>query len=90
MFHVVCCIKQVPDPRYYSKIRLDPSTGTMIREGVPLVINLVDKCVIEQALVLRETAGGGAVTALTMGPPQAEDTLRECLAMGADRGDPAH
>jgi electron transfer flavoprotein beta subunit len=75
------CIKQVPDT---TEIRLDPATGTMIRTGVPSIMNPDDKGGLETALRLRDTLGAH-VTAVTMGPPQAEDILREAMAMGADR-----
>lgn len=77
---IVVCIKQVPDT---SEVRLDPKTGTLIREGVPSIINPDDKAGIEAALQLREKHGG-IVTVLSMGPPQADVALREALAMGAD------
>jgi electron transfer flavoprotein beta subunit len=78
---IVVCIKQVPDT---TEIRLDPATGTMIRTGVPSIMNPDDKGGLETALRLREKHGAH-VTVITMGPPQAEDILREALAMGADR-----
>lgn len=77
---IVVCIKQVPDT---NEVRLDPITGTLIREGVPSIINPDDKSGIEAALRLREKCGG-TVTVLSMGPPQADVALREALAMGAD------
>ena len=78
--NIIVCIKQVPDT---TEVRLDPSTGTLIREGIPSIINPDDKAGIEAALCLREQLGGN-VTILTMGPPQADVALREALAMGAD------
>lgn len=78
---VVVTIKQVPDT---TEVRLDPRTGTLIREGVPSIINPEDKNAIEAALTLREQLGG-AVIVISMGPPQADDALREALAMGVDR-----
>jgi electron transfer flavoprotein beta subunit len=77
---IVVCIKQVPDT---TEIRLDPATGTMIRTGVPGIMNPDDKSALETALRLRETHRAH-VTVVTMGPPQAEEVLREALAMGAD------
>jgi electron transfer flavoprotein beta subunit len=79
--NIVVCIKQVPDT---TEIKLDPLTGTMIRTGVPSIMNPDDKGGLEVALRLRDTHGAH-VTVITMGPPQAEETLREALAMGADR-----
>jgi electron transfer flavoprotein alpha/beta subunit len=73
-------IKQVPDT---NEVRLDPRTGTLIREGVPSIINPEDKNALEEALKLKESMGASVVV-VSMGPPQAEDALREALAMGAD------
>ena len=78
---IVVTIKQVPDTH---EVRLDPRTGTLIREGVPSIINPEDKNAIEMALSLREQHGGEVVV-ISMGPPQADDALREALAMGVDR-----
>lgn len=78
--NIVVLIKQVPDT---TDVRIDPKTGTLIREGVPSIINPDDKHAIEEALHLREKYGG-KVTVLTMGPPQALDALREAKAMGTD------
>ncbi len=77
---IVVCIKQVPNT---NEVRLDPVTGTLIREGVPSIINPDDKAGLEAALRLKDEMGA-KVTVLTMGPPQAEMALREALAMGAD------
>ena len=77
---IVVCIKQVPDT---AEVKLDPKTGTLIREGVPSIINHDDKAGLESALQLREKLGG-TVTVVCMGPPQADVALREALAMGAD------
>lgn len=78
---IIVTIKQVPDT---NEVRLDPRTGTLIREGVPSIINPEDKNAIEAALSLREQYGGEVVV-ISMGPPQADDALREALAMGVDR-----
>ncbi len=78
--NIIVCIKQVPDT---SEVRIDPETNTIIREGVPAIINPFDENAIEEAIQLVEN-NGGKVTVLTMGPPQAETALREALAMGAD------
>lgn len=77
---IVVCIKQVPDT---SEVKLDPKTNTLIRDGVPSIINPDDKAGIEVALRLKEQAGG-TVTVVCMGPPQADVALREALAMGCD------
>jgi electron transfer flavoprotein alpha/beta subunit len=78
--HAIVCIKQVPDT---TEVKVNPETGTLIREGVPSIINPFDTYAIEEALLLREKFGG-RVTVVSMGPPQAEDALREAVAMGAD------
>lgn len=77
---IVVCIKQVPDT---AEVRINPETNTLIREGVPSIINPYDLHALEAGLQIRESAGG-TVTALTMGPPQAEDALREALSLGTD------
>lgn len=78
---IVVCIKQVPDT---TEIKLDPVTGTLIREGVPSIMNPDDKGGLEMALELKDKYGAH-VTVITMGPPQADAILREAFAMGADR-----
>ena len=79
--NILVCIKQVPDT---TEIRMDPKTNTLIRAGVPSTVNPFDKYALEAAVQLRE-ALGGTVTAMTMGPAQAAQALRECYALGADR-----
>jgi electron transfer flavoprotein beta subunit len=78
---IIVCIKQVPDT---TEVKLDPKTGTLIRDGVPSIINPDDKSGLEAALLLKDSVGAH-VTVITMGPPQADLALREALAMGADR-----
>ncbi len=78
--NIVVCIKQVPDT---NEVKLDPVTGTLIREGVPSIINPDDKSGIEAALAIKEKVGG-KITVISMGPPQADVALREALAMGCD------
>jgi electron transfer flavoprotein beta subunit len=79
--NIIVAIKQVPDT---NDVKIDPVTGTLIREGVPSIVNPEDCHAVELAVQLREAAGRGKITLLTMGPPQAETALREMLAMGAD------
>ena len=78
---IVVCIKQVPDT---TEIKIDPVKGTLIREGVPSIMNPDDKGGLELALRMKEQYGA-EVTVITMGPPQADLILREAFAMGADR-----
>lgn len=79
--HIVVCVKQVPDS---AQIRVHPVTNTIMRQGVPTIINPYDLFALEEALRLRDQFGG-EVTVLTMGPPMAEDSLRKALTFGADR-----
>lgn len=78
--NIIVCIKQVPDT---TEVRLNPETGTLIRDGVPSIINPDDKAGLEAALKLKDQQGA-KVTVLSMGPMQADAALREALAMGAD------
>ena len=78
--NIVVCIKQVPDT---TEVRIDPVKGTIIREGVPSIMNPDDKGGLELALRLKDQYGA-KVTVITMGPPQADAILREAFAMGAD------
>ncbi|MCX7781945.1 MAG: electron transfer flavoprotein subunit beta/FixA family protein [Negativicutes bacterium] len=78
---IVVCVKQVPDT---TEVKIDPQTNTLIRQGVPSIVNPFDKNAVEAALQLREKHGG-RVTVISMGPPQAKDALKECIAMGADQ-----
>jgi electron transfer flavoprotein alpha subunit len=77
MMKIVCLVKQVPA---IGAIEFDEETKTLKREGVPLELNVFDRYAVQHAAAL-----GDEVVALTMGPPQAEEALRECLALGADR-----
>ncbi|MBN1557002.1 MAG: electron transfer flavoprotein subunit beta/FixA family protein [Lentisphaerae bacterium] len=79
--HIVVCVKQVPDT---TDVRIDPETNTLMREGVASIVNPFDTFAVEEALRVREKVGG-TVTALSMGPPQADAALRETLAMGVDK-----
>ncbi len=78
---IVVCLKQVPDT---TAVKIDPKTGTLIRDGVPSIINPEDKHALEVALQLKDN-NGAEVTVLSMGPPQAKSALREALCMGADK-----
>ena len=78
---IIVCIKQVPDT---TEVKIDPETNTLIRSGVPSIVNPFDKNALEAAVQLKEQHGG-TVTVVTMGPPQANDALRECLSIGADK-----
>jgi len=78
--NIIVCIKQVPGT---AKVEIDPITGTLKRDGIPSKMNPFDLYALESALRLRDRFGGH-VTALTMGPMQAEKVLREAFMMGVD------
>ena len=78
--HFVVCIKQVPDT---AEVKIDPETNTLVRAGVESIANPYDLAALEEAVRLRERYGG-KVTAVSMGPPQAESALRQALSLGAD------
>jgi electron transfer flavoprotein beta subunit len=79
---IVVCIKQVPGTH---NVSIDPETKRLKREGVEAIINPFDTYALEEAVLLKE-AHGGEVVALSMGPPKAEQTLREAISCGADHG----
>lgn len=81
MLQMLVCVKQVPD---VDQMKMDPETGTLIRAGVPAILNPLDANALSAALSVKE-AWDGEITLITMGPPNAEAVLRECLAVGADR-----
>jgi len=79
---IIVCAKQVPDT---NEVKIDPVKGTLIRDGVPSILNPDDANALEAALSLKDKNQEVNVAVLTMGPPQAKEMLRECLAMGADK-----
>jgi len=79
--HFVVCLKQVPDT---SEVRIDPKTNTLMREGVPSIINPYDAHALEEAIRLKARVGG-KVTIISMGPPQAKEALKKGMSFGADR-----
>lgn len=80
MLKILCCVKQVPD---VDQMRMDPETGSLIRAGVPAILNPQDANAVSASMKVKEQFGG-SVTLITMGPPNAEAVLRECLAVGCD------
>lgn len=82
-YRIAVCIKPVPDPNYYDKITIDPVRKTITRDGIPTIINPVDKNALEAALQVRDKFGGKVIV-FAMAPPNAVENLRETLAMGAD------
>lgn len=82
-FKIIVCAKQVPDTNV---IKINPKTGTLIRDGVPSILNHDDANALEEALKIKDMYPDTHITVVTMGPPQASDLLFECIAMGADEG----
>ncbi len=80
MLNMLVCVKQIPD---IDLVKMDPETGNLVRAGVPTLTNPLDLNALEAAVQLKERYGG-KITLITMGPPMAESTLRECLAVGGD------
>lgn len=78
---IIVCAKQVPDT---NEVKIDPVKNTLIREGVPSILNHDDANALEEALKIKDQYPDTHITVVTMGPPQAKDMLIECLAMGAD------
>lgn len=78
---ILVCAKQVPNT---NEVRIDPVKGTLIREGVESILNPDDANALEEALRIKDKHENARITVLSMGPAQADDMLRECLAMGAD------
>jgi electron transfer flavoprotein beta subunit len=85
MLKIVVCVKAVPDPQKVCDIRIDPVTRTLLRCEVPMVLNSLDKNALEAALQLKEQEAAH-VTVISMGPPEGGNIVKECLALGADRG----
>ena len=82
-FNIIVCAKQVPDTNV---IKINPKTGTLIRDGVPSILNHDDANALEEALKIKDKFDDVHITVITMGPPQANDLLFECIAKGADEG----
>ncbi len=79
--NIVVCVKQVPNT---TQVRINPETNTLVRDGVESIMNPFDENALEMALQLKEKHPGTKVTALTMGPPQAAEILKEAVGRGAD------
>ena len=82
-FNIIVCAKQVPATNV---IKINPKTGTLIRDGVPSILNHDDANALEEALMIKDKFDDVHITVITMGPPQASDLLFECIAKGADEG----
>jgi len=83
--NIVVCVKAVPDPQKACDIKIDPQTKTLLRCNVHMVLNSLDKHALEAALKIK-AAGDAHITVLSMGPPDAGPIVKECLALGADKG----
>jgi electron transfer flavoprotein beta subunit len=82
--NIFVCIKQVPNT---TEVKWDIEKGTLIREGVESIVNPFDLYAVEEGLRIKEKIGGDTkVIAMTMGPPQAKEALRDVIAMGVDEG----
>ena len=81
--NIVVCVKPVPDSRYWDKLRLDPNTKLLRREGIPIIMNPLDRNAIEEALKIKEERGG-KVTVISMGPDSTFDVLAWAYALGVD------
>jgi len=79
---IFVCIKQVPDT---AEVKIDPETNTLIREGVESIVNPFDLFAVEEALKIKESLGDCEIVAISMGPPQARDALKEVISMGVDK-----
>lgn len=80
--NILVCIKQVPDT---NEIKINPETNTLIRDGVPSIVNPFDGYALEAAARIKDKNPDTKIVVVTMGPPQAENALRECLAIAADK-----
>jgi len=85
MLNIIVCVKAVPDPQEACNVKIDPHTKTLLRCDVPLVINPLDRNAIEAALQLKARSDAH-ISVLSMGPPEAGNIVKECLALGADQG----
>lgn len=80
--HIIVCVKQVPDT---TEVRIDPETNTLDRSSAPAIINPYDSHAVEEAVRIKERFGG-KVTVISMGPPNAVEVIKRCVALGADEG----
>ncbi|MBI2288008.1 MAG: electron transfer flavoprotein subunit beta/FixA family protein [Chloroflexi bacterium] len=78
--NIIVCLKQVPGT---TKVSIDPQTNTLVRQGIKNIVNPFDTYALEEGVRIKEKHGD-KVTAISMGPPQAEEMLREAISTGAD------
>jgi electron transfer flavoprotein beta subunit len=81
---IAVCVKRVPDSE--TRVKIAPDGRSLDEAGVKFILNPYDEFAVEEALRRRERAGAGEVVVISLGPPQAQETIRTALAMGADRG----
>jgi electron transfer flavoprotein alpha/beta subunit len=80
--NILLCVKQVPDT---TEIKIDPVKNTLIRDGVPSILNPFDGYALEAAARIKDKDPSTKIVVVTMGPPQAAAVLKECLAIAADK-----
>ena len=85
MLQIVVCVKAVPDPKEAGNLKIDPVTKTLVRCSVPMVLNPLDKHALEAALQIKAETEAD-ICVLSMGPPEAGSIVKECMALGADKG----
>jgi len=85
MLRIVVCVKAVPEPKAAEELKIDPVTKSLARLDIPLAINPLDRNALEAALLIKEQSDAH-ITVISMGPPPAGDIVKECLALGADKG----
>ncbi len=85
MLNIIVCVKAVPDPKQACNLKIDPLTKTLLRCDVPMVLNPLDKHALEAALQIKAEKGA-RICVLSMGPPEAGSIVKECMALGADKG----
>lgn len=81
--HIVVCVKQVPDTKI---IKINPKTNTLDRRSAPAILNPYDAHAVQEAVRLRNMIGGGTISVLSMGPPQATAVIKKSIEIGADKG----
>ncbi|MBU8877600.1 electron transfer flavoprotein subunit beta/FixA family protein [Bacillus sp. FJAT-29790] len=81
--HIVVCVKQVPDTKI---IKINPKTNTLDRRSAPAILNPYDAHAVQEAVKIKKMVGGGTISVLSMGPPQATAVIKKSIEIGADKG----